>query len=317
MSATCGRSYGRSVADPVDTRRPALTLVAPPGHRVKAVALGAEADQRGFPGLALPSNEGTIALSATLCSATNAIAVWPSVHPIHLSHPVELAHSAAYLHETSGGRFRLGLGISHDSLNAAIGATTGPPLDTVRRYVSDLRALEDRTGPLPPIYLAAMGPRMFDVALDIADGAIMAHGCFSQVTARVALTTQRRPSDFLVANMVWVAIDEDLDAARSVVREAMSTLIVQFPNYRNYWRGAGYADEMDALESALASGDDAAARSALSDQWVDDCAVVGPPAQVRDRLDQWTDLGVLPVASMVSATGSMFRAIRALFELYP
>ena len=52
---------------------------------------------------------------------------------------------------------------------------------------------------------------------------------------------------------------------------ATSTL----PNYRNYWKQAGYEDEMVAIEAALAAGDRDELTELMTDAWIDDCTISG------------------------------------------
>ncbi len=68
----------------------------------------------------------------------------------------------------------------------------------------------------------------------------------------------RIPADqrdsFFLADMVPTVIDADKDAARAIHRRTLGGYVI-LPNYRNYWKAAGYEDEMVAIEDALAAGD--------------------------------------------------------------
>ena len=88
------------------------------------------------------------------------------------------------------------------------------------------------------------------------------------------------------------------------------------PNYRNYWKQAGYENEMTAIEEALAAGDRDRLPELMTDRWLDDCTVSGGPGEVRERLDAWAATGVLPIAVMSSTTGGQAKAIGELFDLY-
>ena len=64
---------------------------------------------------------------------------------------------------------------------------------------------------------------------------------------------KRRDPDFLVANMIPTCISDDVEAAKAVNRRTL-TRYTMLPNYRNYWKEAGYVEEMAAIETAIAEG---------------------------------------------------------------
>jgi alkanesulfonate monooxygenase SsuD/methylene tetrahydromethanopterin reductase-like flavin-dependent oxidoreductase (luciferase family) len=88
------------------------------------------------------------------------------------------------------------------------------------------------------------------------------------------------------------------------------------PNYRNYWKQAGYDDEMSAVEDALAAGDRDRLPDLMTDAWIDDCTISGSADRVRDRLEAWMALGVTPIAVMSSTSGGQAKAIGELFAAY-
>jgi alkanesulfonate monooxygenase SsuD/methylene tetrahydromethanopterin reductase-like flavin-dependent oxidoreductase (luciferase family) len=115
--------------------------------------------------------------------------------------------------------------------------------------------------------------------------------------------------------MVPTVIDDDRDAARAIHRRTLGGYVM-LPNYRNYWKQAGYTDEMNAIEDAIERGDRDALPGLMTDRWLDDCTISGSATQVRDQLEAWFDTGVLPIAVMSSTTGGQLKAIGQLFELF-
>jgi alkanesulfonate monooxygenase SsuD/methylene tetrahydromethanopterin reductase-like flavin-dependent oxidoreductase (luciferase family) len=115
--------------------------------------------------------------------------------------------------------------------------------------------------------------------------------------------------------MVPTIIDADLDAARAVHRRTLSGYVT-LPNYRNYWKQAGYIEEMEAIEAALAEKDRDRLPSLMPDRWIDDCTISGPAALVRDRIAAWYDVGVTPIVVMSSTSGGQAAAIAELFAAY-
>ncbi len=297
------------------TEMPALSLIGVASKRGAILELAAEADRRGFAGLASPGIHGNLALCASLAHVTSSIPFWTSIQPIYHSHPAEVAVTAGHIAEVSGGRFRLGLGVSHAPAMERLGLNTGKPLADMAAYVEGIRAAQRAAGQLPPIYLATLRDKMLDLAISIADGAIWANASRSFMPKQVARIPAERRESFFLANMVPTVIDPDRDAARAIHRRTLGGYVI-LPNYRNYWKLAGYEQEMTEIEAALEAGERERLPSLMTDAWVDDCTLSGSPTEVRDGLAAWADTGVLPIAVMSSTTGGQAKAIGELFELF-
>lgn len=297
------------------TRLPAISVIGTPTKRNALLEVAAEADRRGYAGLASPGIHGNLALCGSLAHATREIPFWTSIQPIYHSHHAEVAITAGHLAEVSGGRFRLGLGVSHAPAMDRLGIDTGRPLGDMRQYVAGIRSTERAAGPLPPVYLATLRDKMLDLAVEVADGAIWANASRSYTPTQVSRIAPVAKEGFFLANMVPTVIDPDRDAARAIHRRTLGGYVV-LPNYRNYWKQAGYAEEMAAIEAALAAGDRDALPGLMTDRWLDDCTISGSPGEVRDQFDAWFDTGVLPIAVMSSTSGGQLHAIAQLFELF-
>jgi alkanesulfonate monooxygenase SsuD/methylene tetrahydromethanopterin reductase-like flavin-dependent oxidoreductase (luciferase family) len=294
---------------------PALSVIGTPTKRRVILELAVEAEQRGFAGLASPGIHGNLALCGSLAHVTHSIPFWTSIQPIYHSHPTEVAVTAAHLHEVSGGRFRLGLGVSHAPSMNRLGISTGKPLHDMDECVAAIRSSTRTSGELPPIYLATLRDKMLDLALAGADGAIWANASRRYMPTQVARVAASGRDQFFLANMVPTVIDGDLDAARAVHRRTLTGYLT-LPNYRNYWKQAGYEQEMTDIEAALANGDRDRLPLLMTDAWIDDCTISGSARAVRERLDDWTSLGVQPIAVMSSTSGGQAAAIRELFAAY-
>ncbi len=297
------------------TRLPALSVIGTPTKRNALLEVAAEADRRGFAGLASPGINGNLALCGSLAHVTTTIPFWTSIQPIYHSHFGEVAITAGHIAEVSNGRFRLGLGVSHAPAMDRLGIDTGKPLGDMRTYVNGIRSAERASGALPPILLATLRDKMLDLAVEVGDGAIWANASRSYMPTQVARIPDDRRATFSLANMVPTVIDADKDAARAIHRRTLGGYVV-LPNYRNYWKQAGYAEEMEAIEAALAAGDRDALPGLMTDRWLDDCTISGSPTEVRDQLEAWFDTGVLPIAVMSSTSGGQLHAIGQLFELF-
>ena len=294
---------------------PALAVIGTPTKRNTILELAAEAERRGFAALASPGVHGNLALCGSLAHVTKTIPFLTSIQPIYHGHPVEVAITAGHLHEVSGGRFRLGIGVSHEPAMNRLGINTGKPLHDMAEYLAAMRAATRPAGPLPPIYMATLRDKMLDLALAEADGAIWANASRRYMPTQIARVQAAARDNFVLANMVPTVIDADLDAARAIHRRTLVTY-VSLPNYRNYWKLAGYEEEMNAIEEAIAEGDRDRLPFLMTDAWLDDCTISGSAHAVRERLDDWMSLGVQPIAVMSSTTGGQAVAIGELFAAY-
>ena len=296
---------------------PALSLVAVPGRRRLTLEVAREAERRGFAGLYVPSIFGNMAQSTALALATERVIFGTAIAPIYARTVEDFAHSAAYIHEISGGRFRFGIGVAHAPSHIRMGVTPGAPLGDIRAFVARFRSYEG-LGAAPPIILAALRKRMVALAGEIADGLVFANASRSHMTRSLSVIPAEKRADpaFLVANMIPTCISDDVEAAKAVNRRTL-TRYAMLPNYRNYWKEAGYTDEMAAIESALAAGRQGDVPGLMSDRWLADATLFGPAAMVRDGVARWREAGVTtPILVPSSATGNQLKAVEEIFAAF-
>ena len=74
--------------------------------------------------------------------------------------------------------------------------------------------------------------------------------------------------------MIPTCIADDVEAAKAVNRRTL-TRYTLLPNYRNYWKEAGYVEEMTAIETAATQGRQADIPSLMSDTWLADATLFG------------------------------------------
>lgn len=299
------------------TRMPAVSLAASPGRRAQAVEMAGEIERRGFSGIYCPSFGDAMGLCLSIAHATTTIEFGTSIQPIYLQHPVALATSAAYLHEMAGGRFRLGVGVTHGPVIKRLGVETGKPLSDMREYVGTMRAAAEQMGGLPPVVLATLRDKMVSLSVEAGDGAVWANASRSRMAHSLSLVpTERLADGFWIGNMIPTVIDDDLAAARARNRKTL-TGYVALPNYRNYWIEAGYEEEMAAVIAALEARDHDGVLAAMSDRWLDDCTLSGPVSRVRDGIEAWFDAGVnAPVVVPSSTSGGQAKAFNELFDAF-
>lgn len=296
---------------------PAISLVAVPGRRQHTLDLACEIERRGFAGTYVPSIFSNMAQCGALAVATKRLKFATAIAPIYGRVTEDFAQAAAYIHEVSGGRFAFGIGVAHGPSHVRMGVTPGKPLGDIRAFVEKMRSFEG-IGTLPPIILAALRKRMVALAGEIAEGLIFANASRSHMKESLsALPAEKRADpDFLVANMIPTCITDDVEAGKAVNRRTL-TRYAMLPNYRNYWKEAGYVEEMAAVETAIAAGRQADIPSLLSDRWLADNTLFGPAAKVREGVEAWREAGVsTPVIVPSSASGNQLKAIDELFAAF-
>lgn len=296
---------------------PALSLVAVPGRRKLTLELAREVERRGFAGVYVPSIFGNMAQCTALGLATERLAFGTAIAPIYARTVEDFAHSAAYIHEVSGGRFRFGIGVAHGPTHIRMGVTPGKPLADTRAFVEKFRSY-DGIGALPPIVLAALRKRMVALAGEIAEGVVFANASRSHMGESLSVLPPAKWSDpdFLIANMIPTCISDDVEAAKAVNRRTL-TRYTTLPNYRNYWKEAGYLEEMAAIERAVGEGRQSDIPSLMSDRWLADATLFGSAAQVRDGVAAWREAGVsTPILVPSSATGNQLKAVEEIFAAF-
>lgn len=298
-------------------RMPALSLVAVAGRRHRTIELAQEIERRGFAGIYGPSMGDVMSLCLSTAHVTERIEIGTAIQPIYLRHPVDLAGAASYLAEVSDGRFTLGLGVTHGPVQKRLGVDVGRPLSDMRDYVTALRAAVPDGAAMPRLVLATLRSRMLALAVELADGAVWANAARSHMAAQLAEVPSERLADgFFVGNMIPTVIDDDREAAAAVNRRTL-TGYVALPNYRNYWKAAGYEEEMTAIEQALEGGERDKVPSLMSERWLSDCTLYGSAGEVREGVEAWFEAGVTtPIIVPSSTSGGQLKALDEVFAAF-
>ena len=237
----------------------------------KAREAAAELEQLGFGAIWFPESVGRESLTqaALLLGATSRIIIATGIANIYARDPVTLAAGQKTLAEAYPGRFLLGLGVSHIPMVEQVrGHNYGKPVATMRGYLDGMDRAPYRAVPpsaSPTRVLAALGPRMLQLAAERAGGA---HPYFvppeHTVRAREILG-----SDRLLAVEQAVVLETDSAKAREIAR-AHTGRYLALPNYVNNLRRLGFGD------ADLADGG--------SDRLVDAIVAWGDMTAVIDRV---------------------------------
>ncbi len=296
---------------------PAISLVAVPGRRRQTIEIARDIERRGYAGIYTPSMYGNMSQCEAMAWNTERIPFGTAIAPLYARTVLDFAQSAAFMHEVSGGRFRLGIGVAHAPGHQRMGVTVGKPLGDTRAFVERLRAVEG-VGEFPPIIIAALRQKMVALAGEISQGVVFANAvCSHMETSLAALPAgKRNDPGFFIGNMLPTCISDDAEAAKAVCRKNLIHYAF-LPNYRNYWKEAGYVEEMTAIEHAIETGRRDDVPKYLTDRWLADVSLFGSAAQVRDGVEAWQAAGVsTPVIVPSSTSGGQLKALEEIFATF-
>jgi len=157
---------------------------------------------------------------------------------------------------------------------------------------------------------------MLQLAVEVADGAVWANAARSHMAESLSVVPADRRDSFFVGNMIPTVIDDDRSAAAAVNRRTLTGYVI-LPNYRNYWKEAGYVEEMEAIEAALAAGERDRLPEIMSDSWLADVTLFGSATDVRDGYEAWLGAGVTtPILVPSSTSGGQMKAFEELFTAF-
>ncbi|OHV67526.1 hypothetical protein BCD48_35295 [Pseudofrankia sp. BMG5.36] len=256
----------------------------------------------------LPWSLDALTALALAAGVTEELELGTAVVPTFPRHPMSLAQHALTVQAVAGGRLTLGIGPSHPVvIESMYGLSYDRPASHTEEYVEVLRAcfagtgyvrhegdrfsvaamLDVPEGSPVPVLVAALGPRMLEIAGRLADGTITwwaderAIGEHVVPKINAAAETAGRPVPRVVAG-VPVAVVDDVDAARERAAELFSAYS-GIPSY-------------DRILSRGETGNTV------------DVAVIGDEATVRARLRRFADAGVTDLcASVLSIEGEASR----------
>lgn len=202
----------------------------------ETVAFAQRLETLGYTALWLPDAGGRdcFALAARLLDHTDRLVVATGVANIYARDPMAMKAAQQTLAEQSGGRFLLGIGISHRLLVEDVrGHVYGRPVATMRDYLARMEAAQYvafEPAAKPPTVLAALGPKMLELARDAADGA-------HPYMVTPEHTRQARAilgPDKLLCTEQKVVFEPDRAKALEIARETAAIAMgLTLPNYQN------------------------------------------------------------------------------------
>jgi F420-dependent oxidoreductase-like protein len=323
------------------------------GNDHENLALAQEADRLGYDSAWAAEAYGSDAATvlAWVAAQTTNLDVGSAVFQIPARSPAMTAMTAATLDTLSGGRFRLGLGVSGPQVSEGWhGVRFDKPLARTREYVDIVRLALGRqkveydgqfwTLPLPDgpgkalrltvfpvrkdlrIYLAAIGPQNLELTGEIADGWLaifFAPEHAAQLLTHVAAGRAKAGKDmsgFDVVPTVPVVVGDDLEACAAPLRGYAALYVGGMGSreqnfYNRLAVSMGYAEAAATVQDLFLAHEPREAAAAVPFEFIDRTSLIGPPERIRDRLHAYAESGVTTL-SVASYAGPLDERIAAL-----
>lgn len=328
-------------------KRVAVTLPAGPSlkHTIERLQW---AEENGYPD-AWFSDSGapdTLTQVAAVAHHTKSIRIGIAVTPVYTRTPAVIAASVNVLGQVLPGRFVMGIGSSSQTI---MGQWNGIPLDKPLTRVKETAQLVKsmltgaksdfqgqtlssrgyRQAPLedpPPLYIGALRPKMIEMAAEFGDGVIFnlwPQSALPKMMEHVKIGAERagkRVEDVEIVNRAMVFATDDKEAGRALFRAAFAPYYAT-PVYNKFLAWAGYRDAADTITEGWAQKDRSKTSGALTDELIDEIAIIGTEQEIQARIQADADGGVhthiiAPMAARAEDVQRTFDAFRGdVFQL--
>ncbi|GAB2958191.1 LLM class F420-dependent oxidoreductase [Saccharothrix stipae] len=304
------------------------------GNDAANLELAKEADRLGYSVVWAAEAYGSDAptVLAWVAAQTERVDVGSAILQIPARTPAMTAMTAATLDSLSGGRFRLGLGVSGPQVSEGWhGVRFDKPLGRTREYVDIVRAAlrrdrlryegEHYTLPLPdgpgkaltltvhpvrehiPVYLAAVGPKNVELAGEIADGWLALflspeHSADTVASLKAGRAKAGRTLDgFDIAATVPMVVGDDWRACADRIRPYAALYVGGMGSrQKNFYNDnaarMGFAAEAAEVQDKYLAKDYDGAMAALPVEFLDGTSLLGPKDRIADRMRAYAEAGV-------------------------
>jgi probable F420-dependent oxidoreductase len=232
----------------------------------------------GYSAFWYPESRGyeSMSLAAYLLSKSTKLVVGSSIANIYARDSFTAQRALVSLNSLHGGRFILGLGVSHIPMVEGLrGHRYDKPLSAMRAYLDGIhKGLP--AGEEAPVMVAALGPKMLALSAEKSLGAVP-YNVTPKHTAKAAAILG--PKKILAVEQK-VTLETDPAKARALGRKELARYMV-LPNYRNNWLREGFS------EAELADGG--------SDRFIDAMVLWGDAATVKKGLRAHFEAGATHV----------------------
>lgn len=312
--------------------------------------LGQLAETRGLDALWVSefAERDAVTFMTVLGRATEQIDLGASIIPFYTRSDVVLGMTAASLSEALSGRAKLGFGTSTDVIvERWHGRDRQQPMATARDAFTHIRQVlageklppmdgSDSSGfrYLAPqhvgkiqLLLAALGPKMCELAGEIADGVLLnivspPHVEHVRGLVEAGARTAGRDDVADLISDVRVAVSDDPEEL-STAREDLRKLVASYGRvgpYNRHYVTSGFVEQAERIRGAFERGSLEEAIDAVDDEMLDALVAVGTTAEVVERLALYADHGLdeiilFPTATNDDETGAVQRTIDTAVRL--
>ena len=232
----------------------------------------------GYSAFWYPESRGyeSMSLAAYLLAKSTRLTIGSSIANIYARDPFTAQRAMVSLNNLYGGRFILGLGVSHIPMVEGLrGHRYDKPLGAMRSYLEGIhKGLP--AGEEPPVMVAALGPKMLALSAEKSQGAVP-YNVTPRHTAQAAAILGPKKA---LAVEQKVTLETDPAKARALGRKELARYMA-LPNYRNNWLREGFG------EAELADGG--------SDRFIDSMVLWGDAATIKKGLRAHFEAGATHV----------------------
>jgi probable F420-dependent oxidoreductase len=248
-----------------------------------SVAFAQKVEKLGYGAMWIPEAVGRepFAHAAYLAAHTEKIVFATGIANIWARDPITMSAASKTVAEVSGGRFLLGIGVSHKPLVSNLrGHSYDKPYSYMKEYLPRMKSALYRA-PLPkeevPVVIAALHPKMLALAAEQTQGT---HTYFVPPEHTAKARAAIGPKPWICAAQA-VILEADAAKARAMARTYMKTYVPRLPNYTNNLKNLGWADK------EFENGG--------SDALVDAIVAWGTADKIHDRIDAHLKAGATHV----------------------
>jgi probable F420-dependent oxidoreductase len=263
-------------------------------------------EKAGYKTLWIPEAVGRepFAHAAYLLDHTEHLSIATGIANIWARDAITMAAASKTVAELSGGRFVLGIGVSHKPLVSNLrGHNYDKPYSYMKEYLPKMKSALYRA-PEPkeevPVVIAALHPKMLALAATQTRGT---HTYFVPPAHTAKARAQIGPEPWICAAQA-VILERDATKARTMARQYMKTYVPRLPNYTNNLKALGYTD------ADFANG--------CSDRLVDDIVAWGSEEKIHERIEAHLKAGATHVCILpIRADNESLPDLRAVEAFAP